>query len=107
MVFYMGNGVGSVICNTGLILGLTCILARVPVDRFFLNRTGLVLIGAGSLMVLFSLQAYVVDPDAPVLHRWVGLVFLSPDYDFSACRCASHCMAAICTGSHGLDSGGV
>ena len=59
------------------------------------------------LLTLAACIAYVVDPDAPVLHRWVGLVFLSPDYDFSACRCASHCMAAICTGSHGLDSGGV
>ena len=72
----LGNGVGSVICNTGLILGFTCIVARVPVDRFFLDRTGFILIGAGSLMVLFSLQAYMDAPNAPVLHHWVGLVFL-------------------------------
>ena len=72
----LGNGVGSVICNTGLILGFTCIVARVPVDRFFLNRTGFVLIGASCLIVLFSLQAYMDAPNAPILHRWVGLVFL-------------------------------
>jgi cation:H+ antiporter len=72
----LGNGVGSIICNTGLILGFTCMVARVPVDRFFFDRTGSVLIGAGMLIVLFSLQAYLAAPDAPVLHRWVGVVFL-------------------------------
>ena len=72
----LGNGVGSIICNTGLILGFTCIVARVPVDRFFLDRTGVVLLIAGTLIVLFSLQAYMDSPNTPVLHRWVGLVFL-------------------------------
>jgi cation:H+ antiporter len=72
----LGNGVGSVICNTGLILGFTCIVARVPMDRFILNRAGLVLLGAGTLIVLVSLQAYIDAPSRPVLHRWVGVMFL-------------------------------
>ena len=72
----LGNGIGSIICNTGLILGITCIVARVPVDRIILARTGFVLVGAGTLVVVFSLQAYLNAPNAPVLHRWVGVFFL-------------------------------
>jgi len=36
----LGNGVGSIIADTGLIFGLTCLLTAVPVNRFILNRTG-------------------------------------------------------------------
>ena len=36
----LGNGVGSIIADTGLIFGLTCVLAAVPVNRYILNRTG-------------------------------------------------------------------
>ncbi|HDZ23136.1 MAG TPA: sodium:calcium antiporter, partial [Desulfobacteraceae bacterium] len=34
----LGNGVGSIIADTGLIFGLTCLLATVPVNRYILNR---------------------------------------------------------------------
>jgi cation:H+ antiporter len=72
----LGNGIGSVICNTGLILGITCIVARVPADSFILDRTGYILTGAGTLIVLVSVMAYLKAPNAPVLHRWVGILFL-------------------------------
>ena len=45
----LGNGVGSIIADTGLIFGLTCILASVPVYRFILNRMGWVQVGAATL----------------------------------------------------------
>lgn len=72
----LGNGVGSIICDTGMILGLTCIIARVPVNRYILNRTGFVQVGAATLVVLLSLQAWLIAPDEPVLQRWVGVLFL-------------------------------
>jgi cation:H+ antiporter len=34
----LGNGVGSIIADTGLIFGLTCVLVAVPVNRYILNR---------------------------------------------------------------------
>ena len=43
----LGNGVGSIICDTGLIFGLMCLMSRVPVRRFILNRTGWVAGGRG------------------------------------------------------------
>ena len=46
----LGNGVGSIIADTGLIFGLTCVLAAVPVNRYILNRTGWVQVGSGGEM---------------------------------------------------------
>ncbi len=72
----LGNGVGSIICDTGLIFGLTCLLATVPVNRYILNRTGWVQVGSATLLVILSLAALAMTPDEPTLHRWVGFFFL-------------------------------
>jgi len=72
----LGNGVGSIICDTGLIFGLTIVIAAVPVNRFILNRTGWVQAGAATLLVLISLAMLFIKPDRPILPRWVGIFFL-------------------------------
>ena len=72
----LGNGVGSIICDTGLIFGLMCILSRIPVKRYILNRTGWVQVGAATLLVLVSVGAYVTSDGRPVLGRGVGMFFL-------------------------------
>ena len=73
----LGNGVGSIIADTGLIFGLTCILAVVPVNRFILNRTGWVQVGAATLLVIVSLIALAATSGEPVLNRSVGVLFLA------------------------------
>lgn len=72
----LGNGVGSIIADTGLIFGLTCILAPIPVNRFILNRTGWVQVGVATLLVIISIHAFVSMSGQPVLNRWVGIFFL-------------------------------
>ena len=72
----LGNGVGSIICDTGLIFGLMCILTRIPVRRYILNRTGLVQVGAATLLVLFALFARWGGAPQPTLERWVGVTLL-------------------------------
>jgi len=72
----LGNGVGSIIADTGLIFGLTCVLTRVPVNRFILNRTGWVQVGAATLLVVIALIVLAVTDGPPILHRWVGVLFL-------------------------------
>ncbi len=72
----LGNGVGSIICDTGLIFGLMCLLTRVPVMRYILNRTGWVQVGSATLLVLVSLLSYYLTDGQPVLGRTVGLIFL-------------------------------
>jgi cation:H+ antiporter len=72
----LGNGVGSIIADTGLIFGLTCTVAVVPVNRFILNRTGWVQVGAATLLVVISLLMLFTQEGQPVLGRSVGLLFL-------------------------------
>ena len=72
----LGNGVGSIIADTGLIFGLTCILAAVPVNRYILNRTGWVQVGTATLLVAIAVGALVFGDGEPQLGRWAGLLFL-------------------------------
>jgi cation:H+ antiporter len=72
----LGNGVGSIIADTGLIFGLACLVTRVPMNQFILNRTGWVQVGAATLLVLISLSALGLNPQEPILGRWIGLLFL-------------------------------
>lgn len=72
----LGNGVGSIIADTGLILGLTCMLATVPINRFILSRMGWVQVGAATLLVLISLGALALARGTAMLPRGVGILFL-------------------------------
>jgi len=72
----LGNGVGSIIADTGLIFGLTCILAAVPVNRFILNRTGWVQVGSATLLVLIAVFLLITATGKPVIGRTIGLFFL-------------------------------
>jgi cation:H+ antiporter len=47
----LGNAVGSIICDTGLILGLAAIVAPLKIDRSVVNRQGWMQLGAGFLLV--------------------------------------------------------
>ena len=74
----LGNGVGSIIADTGLIFGLTCVLAAVPVNRYILNRTGWVQVGSATLLVVIAVVILLNTPpeSEPTLNRWVGFFFL-------------------------------
>jgi len=72
----LGNGVGSIIADTGLIFGLTCVLATVPVNRFILNRTGWVQVGAATLLVAIAIIPLLRGDTEPTLERWAGFLFL-------------------------------
>ena len=73
----LGNGVGSIIADTGLIFGLTCLLTAVPVNRFILNRTGWVQVGVATLLVVISVITLLVTTGETTLNRWVGFFFLA------------------------------
>ena len=72
----LGNGVGSIIADTGLIFGLTCLLARVPVHKYILNRTGTIQVGTATLLVLLSLIAWYTSHGEPQLGRMTGIFFI-------------------------------
>ena len=47
----LGNAVGSIICDTGLILGLAALISPLPLDRAIVNRQGWIQLGVGALLV--------------------------------------------------------
>jgi cation:H+ antiporter len=51
----LGNAVGSIICDTGLILGLAALLGPIPLEPSITNRQGWIQFGSGLLLVLFSI----------------------------------------------------
>lgn len=51
----MGNAVGSIICDTGLILGIACLIAPLQIPMAIANRQGWVQLGSGVLLVLCSI----------------------------------------------------
>lgn len=67
----LGNAVGSVICNTGLVLGLSCLAGAVPFDPRVAGRQG----GALALAaLLLTGAAYAFDGRLP---RVLSLAFLA------------------------------
>lgn len=51
----LGNAVGSIIADTGLILGLACLIAPLRLDPVIVNRQGWMQLGAGVLLVLLCI----------------------------------------------------
>jgi len=77
--FALGNSVGSIICDTGLILGIACLMSPLKLDMKLVNSQGWVQFGVAVLLValclpygrlndLFSQQAF--------LHQWSGFVLV-------------------------------
>jgi cation:H+ antiporter len=48
----LGNAVGSIICDTGLILGLAALIGPIPLEAAIVNRQGWIQFGCGLLLVL-------------------------------------------------------
>jgi cation:H+ antiporter len=74
----LGNGVGSIICDTALIFGLCCCLTRLPKDRFVLKRHGWLQFGSGALLaaLLGLLLAISGDINEVEIPRLAGVVLL-------------------------------
>ncbi|MBO4731518.1 MAG: calcium/sodium antiporter [Spirochaetaceae bacterium] len=66
----MGNAVGSVICNTGLILGTSSLIAPLPFKKDVVSKPNLILCGSAILLILCS---FVFKGRVP---QYVGFVFL-------------------------------
>lgn len=75
----MGNAVGSVITDCGLILGLAALIAPLPIERKTVNRQGWIQVGTGVLLVVavfpFSSPSTVFSGGG-LLSQGTGFVFL-------------------------------
>lgn len=75
----MGNAVGSIIADTGLILGIAVIIGPVPVERKLVNRQSWIQFGSAVLLVLASvpyLHLAGVFTDGGQLRQVIGIAFL-------------------------------
>lgn len=73
----LGNAIGSIIADSGLIFGLGCLIAVLPADRFVLSRQGWVQFGSGVLLAVLCYGTFVVAGDAATLGRWAGVLLLA------------------------------
>lgn len=78
----MGNAVGSIICDTGLILGIACLIRPLTIPWDIANRQGWVQVASGFLLVLLSIPW--VAPLSPYtggaegnFPQWAGFLFLT------------------------------
>lgn len=73
----LGNGVGSIIADTGLILGIGLLLTQLPADRYVLSRQGWVQFGSAVLLAGLCYGLYAVLRDDAALGRWVGVLLVT------------------------------
>lgn len=75
----LGNAVGSIICDTGLILGIAALIAPLPFDRTLASRLSNVQLGAGILLVAVCLpwsSPASAFSGGGVLPQLAGVVFV-------------------------------
>ncbi|MDF1617933.1 calcium/sodium antiporter [Petrocella sp. FN5] len=72
----LGNGVGSIIADTGLILGLAAIIGYLPIDQKTLNRQGRIQIGSAALLVVLALPMFGRNNEG-IIHQWMGFLLLT------------------------------
>lgn len=72
----LGNAIGSIIADTGLIFGIGCLMTALPADRFILSRQGWIQFGSGVLLAVLCYGSYLVVGDAASLGRPVGVLLL-------------------------------
>ena len=75
----LGNAVGSIICDTGLILGLACLIAPLPLDRGIVNRQGYIQLGAALALTAVCFpwsNPDVVWSEGGRLPQFAGVLFL-------------------------------
>jgi len=73
----LGNAVGSIIADTGLIFGIGCLMVRLPVNRFLLARQGWVQFGSAVLLAGLCYAMWMSEGDSAEIPVWAGGMFLA------------------------------
>lgn len=73
----LGNGVGSIIADTGLIFGIGCLMTHLPADKFVLNRQGWVQFGSAVLLAGICYGLFAMFGDAARLTRPIGAMLVT------------------------------
>ena len=76
----LGNAVGSIIADTGLILGLAVLIGRVPVDQKIVNRQSWIQVGSAVLLVLVTIPFFAMTTifsEGGSMPQLIGFLFLA------------------------------
>ncbi len=71
----LGNAIGSIIADTGLIIGIASLLGRLPVDKTIVDRQGKIQVWSGILLAIVSLPFLSKDGTGNI-SQWVGWFFI-------------------------------
>lgn len=72
----LGNAIGSIIADTGLILGLAAMIGPLAVDPKTINRQGLLQVLAVVLLATVSLPFFSEGLTHGTIYQWMGIAFL-------------------------------
>lgn len=76
----LGNAVGSIICDTGLILGIGALIRPLPLDQRIVNTQGWIQIGSALLLVILCIPFSNLSQTLAkggVLPQWAGFLFVA------------------------------
>ena len=81
----LGNAVGSIICNTGLILGLVSFISPFKVDKNMFFSKSILLLICVTILLLLAIDKNITKIDS-ILLLFMLIVYISPlfqkDYDY-------------------------
>ncbi len=78
--FALGNAVGSIICDTSLIIGIAALIRPLPVQRELTDRQAWIHLGSGLLLVAAALPWSSLGrgiSSQGIVPQWMGFVFLA------------------------------
>lgn len=71
----LGNAIGSIIADTGLIIGLAAVIGTLPVDKHTIDRQGFIQIAAGVLLA-FVCMPFLSKAPGGNIPQFVGFIFI-------------------------------
>jgi cation:H+ antiporter len=71
----LGNAIGSIIADTGLILGIAALIGTLPVDKTTIDTQGRIQIASAFLLAFLALPLFSSTGEG-VITQWMGFIFL-------------------------------
>ncbi len=71
----LGNAIGSIIADTGLIIGIAAIIGSLPVDPIIVKRQGKIQVWSGILLAVVSLPLF--SHGNGNISQWMGWIFVA------------------------------
>ncbi len=72
----LGNAIGSIVVDTGLIIGLAAMIGPLSVDKKTINRQGRLQMAAVFLLAFLSLPFFSEGMTHGIIYQWMGFVLL-------------------------------